>query len=139
MGKKCMDHQMHFILWKTPSLFLWVKMNSNGVSLPSGTINRIIFKEGRGLLQDETLVLRGCWVTDNTHGAQSSVMVPKPHALFQAAPTEARRDSTETLTPSRGHGFGPSSPFQPPAAPCRWSGVQTLWNSKWSIIDFWLA
>ena len=106
------------ILWKIPAHFLsWVHINANRVSFPSGTINRVIFKEGQRLLQDETLVLQGCQEMDE-HRAQSSMMVPKPHAPSQARTTaKAGRDSNETLTPNRARGLGPQHPPPPPPTP----------------------
>lgn len=114
----------YFILWKIPIHFLsWVHINANRVSFPNGTINRVIFKEGQRLLQDETLVLQGCQEMDNKHRPQSSTMVPKPHAPSQARTTaKAGRDSNGTLTPNRARRLGlrhppPLSPPTPSPAP----------------------
>ena len=39
----------------TPSgVALWVQINPNRVSLPSGTVDHVVFREGRRLWQDET-------------------------------------------------------------------------------------
>lgn len=77
-------------------------------------------------LQVETL-LQGRRATDNTHGAQSSVTVPRPHAACQA---DAPRPGWKR--PCR-VGSGPlrSRPPSPSGAPAEW-GVDTLKQSPFA-------
>lgn len=79
------------------------------VSLPDGTINHIVFKEEQRLLQDKTLVLRGCRAMDNAYGAQSSVMVPMHRS--RQTPTTGRMG----LLQAEEGALVPAPPSGPPA------------------------
>lgn len=126
------ESTLYYTTFPVPSFFfVECKLTQKRFPFPRAQPTAPLSKRDKDCLLQVKTLWQGRRATDNTHGAQSGVTVPKPHA---ASPADAHRPGWKGL---RRAGSGPlrSRPPTPNRAPAEW-GVDAL---KQSPIHFRLV